>query len=507
VARESMRRRRRHFEGAGVHQAPWRLLTNPYRPIDVLHEEQVERIHESSLRLLEEFGMEFLSDQALDILDTGGADLDRTTGRVRFDRGLILESLAHAPPKFTLHARNPARNVTLGGNHINFTPVSSPPNCSDLDSGRRPGTYEDFCNFLRLAHSLNIIHFIAGYPVEPLDLPVPTRHLDCHYGYITLTDRVWRTYALGRERCADGVEMACITRGVDRDELIRAPGLLTMINTNSPLRMDGPMSEGLIEMARAGQAVSITPFTLAGAMGPVTIAGALMQQNAEALAGLAFTQIVQPGTPVLYGGFTSNVDMKSGAPAFGTPEYTVATLAGGQMARRYGIPYRSSNVNASNAVDAQATYESEMSIWASVMAHASFIHHGAGWLEGGLCASFEKMMLDAEMLQMMAEFLQPLQVDDDTLAFDAIRDVGPGGHFFGSAHTLARYETAFYAPMLSDWRNFETWQEAGGLTATQRANALWKQLLADYEPPPLDPAVDEALRAYVARRKVEIGTG
>jgi trimethylamine--corrinoid protein Co-methyltransferase len=507
MARETARRRRRQSDGLGAHQPPWRILVNPYRPIDVLSEEQVERIHDASLRLLEDFGMEFMSDQALDILESAGASVDRATGRVRFDRGLILESLAHAPAEFTLHARNPEHNVTLGGNHINFTPVSSPPNCSDLDRGRRPGTYEDFCNFLRIAHSLNIMHFIAGYPVEPLDLPVPSRHLDCHYGFIALTDRAWRTYALGRERSADGIEMICLARGIDRDELAEKPGLLTMINTNSPLRMDGPMSEGLIEMARAGQAVSITPFTLAGAMSPVTIAGALMQQNAEALAGLAFTQIVQPGTPVLYGGFTSNVDMKSGAPAFGTPEYAVATLAGGQMARRYGIPYRSSNVNASNAVDAQATYESEMSIWAAVMAHASFIHHGAGWLEGGLCASFEKMILDAEMLQMMAEFLQPLVVDDDTLAFEAIKDVGPGGHFFGTAHTLARYETAFYAPMLSDWRNFETWEEAGGLTATQRANAIWKRILLEYEQPPLDPAIDESLRAFMARRKAELGTG
>ncbi|MEE8274707.1 MAG: trimethylamine methyltransferase family protein, partial [Alphaproteobacteria bacterium] len=254
-----------------------------------------------------------------------------------------------------------------------------------------------------------------------------------------------------------------------------------------------------------GQAVVITPFTLAGAMSPITLAGALAQQNAEALAGIALDQIVNPGAPVIYGGFTSNVDMKTGAPAFGTPEYAQAVLAGGQLARRYRIPYRSSNVNAANVVDAQAAYESGMSLWATVMGHTNYIMHGAGWLEGGLTASFEKMIVDAEMLQMMAEFLQPIEVSDDTLGLDAIAEVGPGGHFFGAAHTLARYETAFYAPLVSDWRNFETWEESGALSATERANAIWKQMLAEYEPPPLDPSINDELDAFVARRKAEGG--
>ena len=262
-----------------------------------------------------------------------------------------------------------------------------------------------------------------------------------------------------------------------------------------------------MEMSRAGQVVVVTPFTLAGAMSPVTIAGALAQQNAEALAGIAFTQIVKPGAPVMYGGFTSNVDMKTGAPAFGTPEYAKAALAGGQLARRYNLPYRSSNANAANLVDAQAAYESEMSIWAAVMGHANMVLHGTGWLEGGLCASFEKMIIDAEMLQMMAAFLEPIEVNDDTIAIDAMAEAGPGGHFFGTAHTLERYETAFYQPMVSDWRNFETWEEAGSLTATQRANGIWKQMLADYEPPPIDPGVDEALKDFIARRKAEGGVG
>ncbi|MFQ5785858.1 MAG: trimethylamine methyltransferase family protein, partial [Alphaproteobacteria bacterium] len=317
MARDSKRRHRRREVGT-FKQLPCREIVNPYKPIEVLRADQIERIHAASLDILETLGMEILGDSALDLLVKAGADVDRETRRVRFDRGLIEESVARSPAEFTLHARNPARNVTFGGNRIAFSPVSSTPNCSDLDRGRRPGSYDDFCNLLRIAHSLNVMHFIGGYPVEPLDLPVPTRHLDCHYAFITLTDRAWRTYALSRERCIDGIDMICLARGVSRDELAETPGLMTMINTNSPLRLDGPMSDGLIEMARAGQAVAITPFTLAGAMAPTTLAGALAQQNAEALAGIALVQIVNPGAPVVYGGFTSNVDMKTGAPAFGT---------------------------------------------------------------------------------------------------------------------------------------------------------------------------------------------
>jgi trimethylamine--corrinoid protein Co-methyltransferase len=503
MSRQNHRGRRVSRGGAGLKQLPWRRVVNPYAPIEVLSEDKVERIHHASLSVLEDIGMEILGDAALDILAGAGADVDRGNRRVRFDRGLIAESIAKAPSIFTLHARNPERNVVLGGNHINFCPVASPPNCSDLDSGRRAGTFADCCNLLRIGQSLNIMHFFGGYPVEPVDLPVQTRHLDCYHAFITLTDRAWHPYALGGKRCADAIEMQCITRGITREQLAHEPGLITVVNTNSPLRLDGPMSDGLIELAGAGQIVVVTPFTLSGAMCPATIAGALTQQNAEALAVIALTQIVNPGVPVMYGGFTSNVDMKSGAPAFGTPEYSRAALAGGQLARRYGIPYRSSNANASNAVDAQAAYESQMSIWAAVMGHANMILHGAGWLEGGLTASFEKMIIDAEMLQMMAEFLKPIEVNDDTLGLDAMAEVGPGGHFFGAAHTLARYETAFYEPMVSDWRNFETWEETGALSATQRANAIWKQILADYEPPPLDPAIDEELRAFIARRKRE----
>jgi trimethylamine--corrinoid protein Co-methyltransferase len=504
MQREQRVRRERRTVG-GVKQLPWRTYRNPYKPIEVLNEEQIERIHDASMRILEEFGIEFLDDQARDRAIAKGAELVAGTQRLRFDRHLVAEYVSKAPAEFTLHARVAERNLTFGGNHINFGSVASAPNVSDLDKGRRPGNFEDYCNLLRLAQSLNVVQFLGGYPVEPADIPPLTRHLDAHYAAITLTDRIWHPYSLGRERILDAVEMICIARGVSKEQLAKEPSLFSIVNSNSPLRLDVPMLQGLMAMAEHGQPVVLTPFTLSGAMAPVTIAGALALQNAEALAGLCFIQMINPGVPCVYGGFTSNVDMKSGAPAFGTPEYTRAAMAGGQLARRYKLPYRSSNACAANAVDAQAAYESQMSLWGAVMGHANLILHGAGWMEGGLVASFEKMVVDAEMIQGMTEFMRPLEVNDDTLAVDAIKAVGPGGHFFGSPHTMERYETAFYAPLVSDWRNFENWTLAGSVQAAQHANAIWKQLLADYTPPPIDPTIDEALKEYVAKRKAEGG--
>jgi trimethylamine--corrinoid protein Co-methyltransferase len=502
MARDASRLSRRQSRGgAGLKQLSWRQVRNPYSPIEVLSADQIEAIHGASLTVLEEIGMDFLHPEALAILDRAGAQVESGTERVRFDRGLIEEAVAKAPSQFTLHARNPEHSVVIGGNHIVFATVGSAPNVSDIQGGRRDGNFRDYCDLVRLAQSLNIVHLMGGYPVEAVDLPPATRHLDCVRAFLTLSDKVAFSYSLGRTRILDGLELTKIARGIDDEQLCREPSLFTVVNTSSPLRLDGPMIEGVIEMARRNQAVVMTPFTLSGAMSPATLAGALAQQNAEALASLAFAQIVKPGAPVVYGGFTSNVDMKSGAPAFGTPEYSKAALAGGQLARRYGLPYRSSNANACNVVDAQAAYESQMSLWAAVMGHANIVLHAAGWMEGGLTASFEKMVLDAEMLQMMAEFLRPIEVNQDTLGLDAIREVGPGGHFFGAAHTLARYETAFYAPILSDWRNFESWQEAGSIDATRRAHGIYKQILADYQAPPSDPGTLEALDAFVARRK------
>jgi trimethylamine--corrinoid protein Co-methyltransferase len=505
MSRDQQGRRRERRVAGGLKQLPWRHYRNPYKPIEVLRPEQVEKIHEASLRILEEIGMEFLDAEALSILKAAGVKVEAGSQRVRLDRGLVLESIAKTPREVTLHARNPEHNLTFGGDHVNFGSVASAPNVSDMDRGRRPGNFQDYCDLLKLVQTYNIVQFTGGYPVEPADRPPATRHLDAHLAAITLTDKLWHPYSLGRHRIADAIDMICIARGITKEQLKREPSLFSIVNSNSPLRLDGPMLQGLMEMARHGQPVVLTPFTLSGAMAPVTIAGALAQQNAEALAGITMIQLVAPGVPAMYGGFTSNVDMKSGAPAFGTPEYTRAAMAGGQLARRYGFPYRSSNACAANAVDAQAAYESEMSIWGAVMGGVNMMLHGAGWMEGGLVASFEKFILDVEMLQMMGEFLQPLEVTDATLGLDAMADVGPGGHFFGTAHTMARYETAFYSPILSDWRNYENWRLAGAQTAEQRANAIWKQALAEFQPPPLDPAITEALEAFVAKRKEEGG--
>jgi len=495
--KKSGRRRARD----GIAQLPWREIVNSYPPMKVLGAEQVERIHEASLTLLEQQGMRVMHDGARKILATAGAEVDQQTEMVRFDPQLVMEKVALAPSEILLHARNPAKNFKLGGNHLAFASVGGPAYCTDLDKGRRRGTFKESCDYLKLVQSLDIIHQEGGGPFEPIELPAETRHLDLYHAQIRLLDKNWQPNALGCERARDAINMVAIGLGFSQDELAEKPALFAIINTNSPLQLDIPMAEGLIEMSAAGQVVCVTPFTLAGAMAPVTLAGALVQQNAEVLAGVTLTQSVRPGAPVVYGSFTSNVDMKSGSPAFGTPEYAKAAQASGQLARRYGLPLRSSSVTSSNAVDAQSTYESAMSLWAAIGGHANIIVHAAGWLEGGLTASFEKLIIDAEMLQMMAEYVRPIEVSGETLALDAIAQAGPGGHFFGVEHTMSRYESAFYQPFLSDRSNFENWQEAGSVDTLVRANAIWKQLLNDYQQPPLDPAVDEELTAYVAKRK------
>ena len=426
--------------------------------------------------------------------------------RVRFDPEMVIETIGSAPSSFTLRARNPARSLTIGGRHLVFTAIGGPAFCSDLDRGRRPGTFAEQCDFIRIIQSLDIIHQEGGGPFEAMDLPAETRHLDLLAALARLLDKNWQGIALGRDRAADSIDIAAIALGTDRDGLAEQPAVMAIVNTNSPLSLDIPMAEGLTELAQANQAVCVTPFTLAGAMAPATLGGALVLQNAEVLAGVVLTQLVRKGSPVMYGSFTSNVDLRSGSPAFGTPEYTRAAQAGGQLARRYGLPYRSSNTTAANTVDAQAAYESAMSLWGAIAGGANLVNHAAGWLEGGLTASFEKLIVDAEMLQMMVEYLQPIVIDDDSLGLAAIDEVGPGGHFFGSPHTMERYETAFYTPLLSDWRNFESWAENGSEDATVRANRIWKQILAEYEQPPLDARIDEELTEFVARRKLELGS-
>ena len=451
--------------------------------------------------------MEVLGDRALDAFTTAGASVDRMTRNVRLDPAQVETLVAEAPSTFDLHARNPQRSITFGGSNLVFGAVGGPAFVSDIERGRRAGNFADFVDYVRIIGALDIIHQEGGGPLEPTDLPVETRHLDMYRTFAVELDKTWQCLGFGAVPVRDALNVISLIRGVDRDVLLREPSLMTVINTNSPLRLDGPMGDGLMEMALHGQPVVATPFTLAGAMSPVSLAGAIAQQNAEALFLVALAQIVRPGAPMVYGAFTSNVDMRTGAPAFGTPEYVKGALASGQMARRYGLPWRSSNATASNVVDAQAAYESEMAVWGAVMGGVNLLYQGAGWLEGGLTASYEKLIIDAEILQMLSEVLQPLVVDEASLGFDAIADVGPGGHFFGTAHTLERYETAFYRPLLSDWRNFETWQEDGARTATERADLIWKRLLAEFEPPPMDAAAAEGLADFVARRKREIGVG
>ncbi len=492
---------------APIPQLPDGRVRNPYPPMQLLSADQVEAIHETSMRILEELGIEVMSSRALDLFKRHGASVDTSTNTVRLDRGMVDEALATVPSEAVLTPRNPAHRVHIGGDTVNFTLVAGPPNVHDMERGRRAGNLRDYRDLVRLAQHFNAIHMLGNQVCAPMELPASSRHLDTYLANLTLTDKSFHVSAIGRGRALDGVRMMAISRGITLDEIAETPGVTTIISVNSPRRLDEAMSEGLIAMAEHGQPVCVTPFTLMGAMSPVTLAGALAQQNAEALAGIVLTQLVRPGTPAIYGAFTSNVDMKSGAPAFGTPENAKANVASGQLARRYRLPYRTTPGSASNVADAQGAWETMMALWGAVLGGANLIYHAAGWQEGGLTASFEKLVIDVEMIQHMIEFLKPIAVDEGELALDALARVPTGGHFFGDPHTLERYSTAFYQPMLSNWQNHEAWQEAGGLDATQRATGIWKKALADYQQPPMDAAVREELEAYVARRKEEIGAG
>lgn len=484
-----------------IPQPPWCPLVRSYPPTEVLSAGQVVAIHNNALRILAETGIRVLEPRARALFEKAGAKVNEAEMLVTYDPAMIEELVAKAPARFSLMARNPKHNVVLGGNNTIYSSVGGPAYACDLDRGRRAGTYAEMCDFMRLVQSLNILHQEGGGPFEPLDLPAETRHLDIYYAQITLLDKNWQPNGLGFDKAMDALEMAAISFGMTLEELRVNPVFTCIINTNSPLQLDIPMAEGLMTMAEYGQPAVVTPFTLAGAMSPITLAGALSQQHAEALAGIALTQIVRPGVPAIYGGFTSNVDMKTGSPAFGTPEYTKAAQASGQLARHIGVPFRSSNATAANAVDSQSAYESAMSLWGSIMGGAHLIVHAAGWLGGGLTASFEKLIIDAEMLQMMSAYFEPIEVSGSALALEAIQDVGPAGHFFGTSHTLERYKSEFYSPTVSNWDNFENWVERGSLTAEQRANGIWKQILNEYEQPPLDPAIDDALKAYMEKRK------
>lgn len=490
---------------AAIEQMPWRIPVNPDRPTEPLDADGVQRIHKGAMRILSEIGIEFLNPEAVTILKSAGCIVNGTN--VRMDETFVMEMLAHAPSEFTITPRNPDRELIMGGKHMLFVNVSSPPNSWDLERGKRPGDFETFKDFMRLTQYFNCIHIAGGYPVEPVDIHASVRHLDCLFEKLTLTDKVVHAYSLGAERVEDVMEMTRLAGGLSHDEFDAKPRMYTNINSVSPLKHDYPMLDGAMRLARRGQPVVVTPFTLAGAMAPVTMAGAVALSLAEALAAIALLQYIKPGCPVAIGTFTSNVDMKSGAPAFGTPEYMRATQMTGQLVRFYGLPMRSSGVCAANVPDGQSMWETSNSLWAAVQSRTNMVYHAAGWLEGGLIASPEKFIMDCEVLQMIQRYFEEatFATTEDDIAFDAIKEVGPQGHYFGCQHTQDRYTTAFYQPFASDWRNYEAWQIDGSVWTAERAHRIYKQILAEFEPPPMDGTHLEELTRFVARRKQEGG--
>ncbi len=503
------RRERTKRVRAPIDTSHHRRLVNPFEPLKVLSDDQVAHLHNSAVRYLADEGLRVLLPEARELFASAGASVDDGEMMVRLDPDRIAEALASAPSEFELNAPNPERSVTVGGRNLVLAPVGGPPFVSDLLQGRRPGTLADQENFLRLTQSFDVMGVTAPC-VEPDDLALNTRHLHSTRATLTLSDKAPFLFSRGRDRVRDATNLVKLRYGIETgpetdDEFAEHVRCWTNINTNSPRQIDIPMSMGIIDFARRGQANIMTPFTLAGAMAPVTLAGALVLQHMEVLAAVTLAQIVRPGAPVLYGAFTSNVDMKSGSPAFGTPEAMKGALASGQLARHVGLPWRSSGSSASNTVDAQAGTETMMNTYGAFLGGANWIMHAAGWQEGGLSASYEKFIVDIEMCRMLAEVCQPVKVDDDELALDAITDVGPGGHFFGTDHTLARFETAFYQPLVFSRANYEQWTEEGSQRADERATSVWKKTLADFEPPTVPDDIRASIDDYVERRVAEGG--
>lgn len=492
---------------AVIEQMPWHPPINIDRPTEPLTEEGVWAIHDGAMRILEEIGIEILNPEALELFRAhGGSTINGDN--VRMDRDYVMEMIAQAPESWTITPRNPDRVITIGGRHLNFGNVSSPPSYWDMEIGKKvTGTREMCANLLKLSQFFNCIHFVGGYPVEPQDIHASVRHLDVLYDKLTLTDKVAHAYCLGKERVEDVMEMVRIAGGHTDAEFEASPKMYSNINSTSPLKHDYPMLDGWIRLARRNQGLVVTPFTLAGAMAPVTMSGAVAQSLAEGLIAIVLAQIVRPGACCAIGTFTSNVDMKSGAPAFGTPEYMRATQMTGQLARFYKLPMRASGVCAANVPDAQATWETSNSLWSAVQAGANMVYHAAGWLEGGLIASPEKFVMDCEILQQIQRYMDPslTATGPDEIAIDAVREVGDQGHFFGIQHTQDRYTTAFYQPFLSDWRNYEAWEVAGSVWTAQRAHQIYKDIIASFEAPPMEESIREELEAFVERRKSEGG--
>jgi len=473
------------------------------RPVELLSDEAVEIIEANAETILEEVGIEFRRDpESLKLWRQAGADVQGE--RVHIPRGMARRLLASAPAEFTLHARNPERSVRFGGDATVFSPVGGPPFVSDLDRGRRYGTLEDAQNFVKLAHMAPAIHFSSCSIVEPMDIPPGKRHLDVQYAHFRYSDMGCEGTPETPGHAADAVRMAAVLFGaefIDRNVV-----LLGNINSNSPLTFDGRMLGSLREFAAHNQGTIVVPAVLAGAMGPVTAAGCMAEILAETLAGMALTQLVRPGAPVIMGSFVGAISMRTGAPTFGTPEATQMIFATAQLARRLGVPCRSGgSLCSSKVADAQAAYESAHTLLPTLLAGVHLVTHSAGWLEGGLVAGYEKFVMDADQLAMMQVLAQGMDLSERGQALDAIREVGPGNHFLGCAHTQANFETAFYQSTIADYSSYEQWSTEGSLTAEQRANRVWKKMLAEYQDPGIDPAADEALREFMARRRAVLG--
>lgn len=468
---------------------------------ELVNEEGIEKIHNASLAILSDVGMDFYDDEAQATLKKHGVRLEGDTAF--FDREMIAEYVAKAPDQFIQLARNPENNVVIGGNHVCFAPVYGPPFVVDLDRGRREATLQDFRNFVKLTYMSPYLHHSGGTIVEPLDEPTHTRHLDMVYSLIKYSDKPFMGSVTSAANAADSVKMAEIVFGADK--IREAPALLSLINISSPRRLDDRMLGALQVYAKANQALLLTPFIFSGAMGPTGIAGTLVQLNAEALAAIAFTQMVNPGTPVIYGSFQANIDLQSGAPVFGSPESQVALYATGQLARRHGLPFRGGGMLASSKLaDAQGAYESVMMMQPTILARINFVLHAAGWLEGGLTAGYEKFVMDCELLGMFHKFLQGLDLSEEGMALDAIREVPVTGHHLGTPHTMKHFRTAFHRANIFDYNSFEQWRDEGSKTTIELANTFFKQQLQQYHPPSLDPTIEDALRVFITKRKAEI---
>lgn len=477
-------------------QSEYRLLRNPFQQQTVFSDDEINAIHQTALRVLEELGIKVLLEEARNRFEKAGALVDHQTQMVRIGSDIVTRALQTAPKSIPVRTGNRERDFTLELGALLFGAGAGSPNVMDKARGRRAGTLRDFEDFVRLTQGFDALHFLVPF-VEPQDVPTHLRHYATIRAQILLSDKFPFLFSRGSPQVEQTFELLQIARGISAEEFTENVYCFTIINSNSPRQLDIPMAQGIIDFARYGQVSIITPFCLAGAMAPITVAGSLTLQHSEALAGITLAQLTRSGSPVMYGSFSSNVDMKSGSPAFGTPEHVKATLGSGQLARLIGLPWRAGAGSASNTCDAQGAHENQMGLWGAVLAGATTIVHSAGWQEGGLSTSFDKFITDMETVQSIAELCAPVSADTDNIGFEAIRDVAPGGHFFSTNHTMKRYKTAFYEPLVADLSNYGTWKESGEKTAELRAGEIWKQRLNDFIPPRINPEIVEEVEAYI----------